>query len=122
MNVVKFCLMTSLAFGLPFAATAQQDVAKAAPSDIQYCHALSHAYSYMWSNNDGMPVAEAFVLGQCEGDTQKTIATLEKMMKDQKIELPPRPDVAQAPVQPTRHPVAAHRPRRRARMGRPEED
>lgn len=97
MNTVKFCLMTSLAFGLPFAATAQQDVAKAAPSDIQYCHALSHAYSYMWSNNEGMPVAEAFVLGQCEGDTQKTIATLEKMMKDQKIELPPRPDVAQAP-------------------------
>ena len=86
MNIVKFCLMTSLAFGLPFAATAQQDVAKAAPSDIQYCHALSHAYSYMWSNNEGMPVAEAFVLGQCEGDTQKTIATLEKMMKDQKIE------------------------------------
>ena len=62
MNIVKFCLMTSLAFGLPFAATAQQDVAKAAPSDIQYCHALSHAYSYMWSNNEGMPVAEAFVL------------------------------------------------------------
>jgi hypothetical protein len=26
-------------------------------------------------------VAEALVLGQCEGDTQKTIATLEKMMK-----------------------------------------
>ena len=97
MNIVKFCLMTGLAFGLPFAATAQQDVAKAAPSDIQYCHALSPAYSYMWSNNEGMPVAEAFVLGQCEGNTQKTIATLEKMMKDQKIELPPRHDVAQVP-------------------------
>jgi len=97
MKIVKFCLMTSLAFGLPFAATAQQDVAKAAPSDIQYCHALSHAYSYMWSTNEGMPVAEAFVLGQCEGDTQKTIATLEKKMKAQKIELPPRQGVAQSP-------------------------
>ena len=97
MNIVKFYLMTSLAFGVPFAATAQQDVAKAAPSDIQYCHALSHAYSYMWSNNEGMPVAEAFVLGQCEGDTQKTIATLEKMLKDQKIELPPR-GIARAPA------------------------
>ena len=97
MNIVKFCLVTSLAFGLPFAATAQQDVAKAAPSDIEYCHTLSRAYSYMWSTNEGMPVAEAFALGQCDTDTQKTIATLEKRMKDQKIELPPRQGVAQAP-------------------------
>jgi hypothetical protein len=44
---LKFCLMTSLAFGLPYAAAAQQNVAKATPSDIQYCDALSHAYSYM---------------------------------------------------------------------------
>jgi hypothetical protein len=44
-----------------------------------------------------MPVAEAFALGQCDTDTQKTIATLEKRMKDQKIELPPRQGVAQAP-------------------------
>jgi hypothetical protein len=51
-------------------------------SDIEYCHALSHTYSYMWSNNEGMPVAEAFTLGQCDTDTQKTIATLEKRMKD----------------------------------------
>jgi|SRR5580704_11739498 hypothetical protein len=97
MKIMKFCLMTSLVFGLPFAATAQQDVAKASPSDIQYCHTLSHAYSYMWSNNEGMPVAEAFALGQCDTDTQKTIATLEKRMKDQKIELPPRHDLAQSP-------------------------
>src|SRR3981081_4963926 len=93
MNIVKFCLVTILAFGLPFAAPSQQEVAKGAPSDIQYCHALSHAYSYMWSNNEGMPVAEAFVLGQCEGDTQKTIAKLEKGQKDQKTEVTPSPDV-----------------------------
>jgi hypothetical protein len=97
MKIVKFCLMASLAFGLPFAAAAQQNVAKAAPSDIQYCHALSRAYSSMWSSNEGMPVAGAFALGQCDADTQKTIATLEKMMKDQKIELPPRQGVAQSP-------------------------
>ena len=97
MKIVKFCLMTSLAFGLPFAAAAQQNVATATPSDIQYCHTLSHAYSYMWSNNEGMPVAEAFALGQCDTDTLKTIATLEKMMKNQKIELPPRQGVAQSP-------------------------
>ena len=41
MKIMKFCVMTSLAFGLPFAAAAQQNVAKAAPSDIEYCHTLS---------------------------------------------------------------------------------
>jgi hypothetical protein len=97
MKIVKLCLMTGLAFGLSFAAAAQQNVAKGTPSDIEYCHTLSHAYSYMWSNNEGMPVAEAFLLGQCDTDTQKTIATLEKKMEDQKIELPPRQGVAQAP-------------------------
>src|SRR5882724_1175220 len=97
MKIVKFCLMTGLVFGLPFAAAAQQNVAKGTPSDIEYCLALSHAYSYMWSTNEGMPVAEAFALGQCDADTQKTIATLEKRMKEQKIELPPRQGVAQAP-------------------------
>ncbi|HEV7543618.1 MAG TPA: hypothetical protein VGO42_03645 [Reyranella sp.] len=97
MKIMKFCVMTSFAFGLLFAAAAQQNVAKAAPSDIEYCHTLSRAYSYMWSTNEGMPVAEAFALGQCDTDTQKTIATLEKRMKDQKIELPPRQGVAQAP-------------------------
>jgi hypothetical protein len=97
MKIVDFCLMTSLAFGLPFAAAAQQNVAKAAPSDIDYCHTLSRAYSSMWSSNEGMPVAEAFALGQCDTDPQKTIATLEKMMKNQRIELPPRHGLAQAP-------------------------
>ena len=97
MKIVKFFLMTSLAFGLPFAAAAQQNVAKATPSDIEYCHTLSRTYSSMWSTNEGMPVGSAFALGQCDTDTQKTIATLEKMLKDQKIELPPR-GIARAPA------------------------
>src|SRR3981081_4648725 len=97
MKIIKFCVMTSFAFGLPFAAAAQQNVAKAAPSDIEYCHTLSRAYSYMWSTNEGMPVAEAFALGQCDTDPKKRIDSLEKRMKDQKIELRPRQGVAQAP-------------------------
>jgi hypothetical protein len=97
MKIMKLCLMTSLVLGLPFAAAAQQNVARATSADIEYCHALSRSYSYLWSTNEGMPVGEAFMLGQCDTDTQKTIATLEKRMKDQKIELPPRQDVAQSP-------------------------
>ena len=45
MKIMKFCLVTSLAFGLPIAAAAQQNVAKATPSDIEYCHTLSRSYS-----------------------------------------------------------------------------
>jgi hypothetical protein len=106
MKIVKFCLMTSLAFGLPFAAAAQQNVAKgtpadnvakATPADIHYCNALAKAYSGMWPDNEGMNVAASVTLGQCGTDTQKTIATLEKMLKDQKIELPPHQGVAQPP-------------------------
>jgi hypothetical protein len=97
--------MTGLAFGLPFAAAAHQNVAKApsdnvakaTSSDIHYCHALAKAYSGMWPDNEGMNVAASVTLGQCDGDTQKTIATLEKMMKDQKIALPPR-GIARAPA------------------------
>ena len=98
MKIVKFWLLTGLAFGLSFAAAdAQQNVAKATRSDIQYCHALSHAYSGMYPVNEAMPVADAMALGGCDTDTQKTIATLERMLKDQKIELPPR-GIAQAPA------------------------
>jgi hypothetical protein len=97
MRIVKLCLMTGLAFGLPCAAGAQQYVAKATRSDIHYCHALSLAYSGMYPANEGMNVADSIALGGCDTDTQKTIATLERMLKDQKIELPPR-GVARAPA------------------------
>jgi hypothetical protein len=109
MSIVKFCAVTSLAVGLPLAAIAQQNGGAASPSDIRYCHTLSHAYSYMWPNTEGMPVGEAFSLGQCDTDTLRTIASLEKKMKDLKIELPPREGVAQAPgstEEPCRGPTA----------------
>jgi hypothetical protein len=100
MKIVKFCLMTGLTFGLPFAADAQQNVAKATPSAVHYCYALSHAYSGMYPANEGMNVGDTIALGAlggCDTDTQKTIATLERMLKDQKIELPPR-GIARAPA------------------------
>jgi hypothetical protein len=97
MKIVKFCLMTGLSFGLPFAAATQQDVAKGTPSDIEYCNALGKAYSSMWSANEAMPVGAAAAISRCNTDTQTTIATLEKMLKDQKIELPPHQGVAQPP-------------------------
>ena len=97
MKIVNFCLITSLAFGLSHAAAAQQNVAKGTSSDIKYCDALAKAYSSMWPVQEGMTVANAVTLSRCETDTQTTIATLEKKMKDQKFELPPREGVAQRP-------------------------
>lgn len=98
MKIAALCLMTGLALGLPLPAGAQHNVATATPSDIHYCHALSHAYSGMYPVNEAMPVGDAIALGGCDTDTQKTIATLERMLKDQKIELPPR-GIARAPAQ-----------------------
>ena len=97
MKFVNICLATGLAFGLPFAAAAQQDVAKGTPSDIKYCEALAKAYSSMWPVQEGMTVANAVTLSECRTNPQPTIATLEKKMKDQKFELPPHEGVAQPP-------------------------
>ena len=97
MKIVNFCLITSLAFGLSHAAAAQQNVAKGTPSDVKYCDTLAKAYSSMWPVQEGMTVANAVTLSQCATDPQTTIATLERKMKDQKFELPPREGVAQRP-------------------------
>ena len=71
MKIVKFCVMTGLAFGLPFAATAQQNVAKGTPSDIKYCDALGRAYARMFPVQEGMTAADVTAIGQCNADTQE---------------------------------------------------
>jgi hypothetical protein len=97
MRMVKFCLMTGLAFGLPFAAAAAQNVAKGTPSDIKYCNALAKSYSSLYPANEGMSVADATILTQCDSDAQATIAVLERKLKDKKINLPPDDRVAHTP-------------------------
>src|SRR5258708_7516835 len=96
MKIVKFCLMTGLAFGLPFAAAAQ-NVAKGSPGDIKYCTPWAGSYSSLYPAQEGMPVADAAILGRCDSDTRATIAALERKMKDKKIELPHDDRVAQPP-------------------------
>jgi hypothetical protein len=97
MRIVKFCLMTGLAFGLPFAAAAQQNAAKGTPSDIKYCNALAKSYSSLFPAQEGMPAADVVTLGRCDSDPQATIAALERKLKDKNIELPPDVRVAQPP-------------------------
>ena len=97
MRIVKFCLMTGLAFGLPFAAAAQQNIAKGTPSDIKYCNALAKSYSSMFPVQELMSVADVVTLSRCASDPQATIAALERKLKDKKIDLPPDDRVAQPP-------------------------
>jgi hypothetical protein len=104
MRIVKFCLMTGLAFGLPFAAAAQHNVVTGTPSDIKYCNALAKSYSSLYPVNEAMPVADAMLLSQCNSDPQATIAALERKLKDEKIELPPNDrGIAQSPGSTTRN-------------------
>jgi hypothetical protein len=96
MRMVKFCLMTGLAFGLPFAAAAQ-NVAKGTPSDIKYCNALARSYSSLYPVQEGMTAADVAILSRCDSDPQATIAALERKLKDKKIDLPPDDRVAHTP-------------------------
>ena len=96
MRMVKFCLMTGLAFGLPFDAAAQ-NVAKGSLSDIKYCNALARSYSSLYPVQEGMTASDAATLSRCDSDPQATIAALEKKLKDKKIDLPPDDRVAHTP-------------------------
>jgi hypothetical protein len=94
MKIVSFCLMTGLAFGLPFAASAQQNGAAGA-ADIKYCNALAKSYQSMFPLQEGMPVGDVVTLSQCGTETKATIAQLEKKLADKKIDLPHDDRVAQ---------------------------
>ncbi len=97
MRMVKFCLMTGLAFGLPFAAAAQQNIANGTPADIKYCNALAKSYLSLYPAQEGMTAADVTTLSRCDSDTKATIAALERKLKDKKIELAPDDRVAQPP-------------------------
>jgi hypothetical protein len=98
MKTVKFCLMTGLAFGLPFAAAAQHSVATGTPSDIKQCNAMAKLYSKLFPVQQAMPAADVVTLSRCDSDPQATIAALERKLKDKNIELPPDDRVAQPPA------------------------
>jgi hypothetical protein len=92
MKIVSFCLMTGLAFGLPFAASAQQS---GSPGDVKYCNALAKSYQSMFPLQEGMPVADVLALSRCDSEPKQTIALLEKKLTDKKIDLPHDDRVAQ---------------------------
>jgi hypothetical protein len=96
MKIVGLCSMAAVAFGLSFAASAQQNVA-GSPGDIKYCNALAKSYQSMWSMQEGMPVSDVVALSKCDSEPKQTIALLEKKLTDKKIDLPHDDRVAQPP-------------------------
>ena len=96
MKIVSFCLMTALAFGLPFAASAQQNGA-GGPADIKYCNALGKSYQSLFPLQEGMPVSDVVTLSRCDSEPKAVIALLEKKLADKKIDLPHDDRVAQPP-------------------------
>jgi hypothetical protein len=97
MKIPSLCLMTVLTFGLPLAASAQQNVARGGAADVKYCNALAKSYSSMFPAQEGMAASDVVTLSRCDSDTQATIATLEKKLGDKKIDLPHDDRVAQPP-------------------------
>jgi hypothetical protein len=88
--------MTGLAFALPFAASAQQNVA-GSPGDVKYCNALAKSYQSLWALQEGMPVSDVVMLSRCDTEARATIPVLEKKLADKKIDLPHDDRVAQPP-------------------------
>ena len=97
MKIVNLCLMTGVVFGLPFAASAQQNVARGTVADIKYCNALAKSYSSLFPVQEGMAVSDVVTLSRCDSDPQATIVALEKKLGDKKIDLPHDDRVAQPP-------------------------
>jgi hypothetical protein len=96
MKIVGFCLMTALAFGLPFAASAQQSGA-GGPADTKYCNSLAKSYQSLFPLQEGMPVSDVVTLSRCDSEPKAVIALLEKKLADKKIDLPHDDRVAQPP-------------------------
>lgn len=97
MKIVTLCLMTGLVFGLPFAASAQQNVARGTTADIRYCNTLAKSYSSMFPVQEGMAASDVVTLSRCDTDPQATIPVLEKKLADKKIDLPHDDRIAQPP-------------------------
>jgi hypothetical protein len=79
------------------------NVAKASPSDISYCKALGRTYSRLFPVQEGMPATDVTTMDRCDIDPQASIATLEKKLRDKKIELPPHEASRNRLVQAARH-------------------
>jgi hypothetical protein len=99
MKIVGLCLMTGLAFGLPFAASAQQGSAGGA-EDVKYCNSLVRSYQSLIPAQEVGLASDAVALTRCDAEPKATIAFLEKKFADKKMDLPHDNRAAQPPSSP----------------------
>lgn len=84
MKILGLCLMTGLAFGLPFAASAQQG----GGGDVKYCNTLARSYQSLLPTQESGLASEAVAVSRCDAEPKATIAFFEKKFADKKIDLP----------------------------------
>jgi hypothetical protein len=79
---MKCCLIAGLGFGFP--------LASAYADDASYCEALSASYRTL-AGGTQVDASAAEAMSQCKaGNTAAGIPTLEKILKENKVTLPPR--------------------------------
>jgi hypothetical protein len=74
-------LVACLVLGLPLTAAAQSN-------DVAYCRALSHAYRSTAPKTQTPSVEIPVAIAKCHAGDTSGIATLEKALRDAKVELP----------------------------------
>src|SRR5476649_2834148 len=99
MKIVDLCLMTGLAFGLPFAASAQQSGA-GRPEDVRYCNSLASSYQSLVPTQEVGLASDAVASTRCAAEPKATIAFYEKKFAEKKIDLPHDNRAAQPPGSP----------------------
>jgi hypothetical protein len=88
-------MISVLATGLAFTASAQQSVESDSHADSRYSSTLARLYQSMHPAQEGMSASDVTPLDGCATNTRATIAELQKKLTDKKIALPPEPRVAQ---------------------------
>ena len=100
MKIAGLCLMTALAFGVPFAASAQQSGAGGA-GDVQYCNSLARSYQGLFPSQEVGLASDAVAATRCDAEPKVTIAFFEKKFAEKKIDLPHDNRAAQPPGSPS---------------------
>ncbi|MBV8186167.1 MAG: hypothetical protein JOY64_06865 [Alphaproteobacteria bacterium] len=94
MKSITVCVLAGLSLA-PLCASAQQTTAGGNAADVKYCGELAKAYQSMYSAQEGMPVSDVVMLGQCDSNPKGTIVALRQKLADKKIDAPHEPGVAE---------------------------
>jgi hypothetical protein len=98
MRALGLSVISLLATGLAFTASAQQGVGSDSQAESKYCSSLAKLYQSTYPAQLSMSVSDVTLLDGCAKNTHATIAELQKKLTDKKITLPPEPSLAHGPT------------------------